>query len=109
MFGEVNGDDATHAPAAGHTLEASLAWLSFYHVVVRPLGLIESDLNPDSAYAEARLVPRFTYFKTWRQYAHIHSLFWVRLPCYVIVYRLCHWDSLNAYTDDCLTNRWWWS
>ena len=42
MEGElVNDDDAVQAPISGHIFEAALAMLFVYHLVLRPLGLIE--------------------------------------------------------------------
>ncbi len=101
MFGEIyNNDDDVHAPESGHMLlvtlantynlgssifniffvplmcQATLCFISFFHVFLQALGIIKHDASRAAAFEEAGLKCRFPYFKSWRQYEHVHTLFW---------------------------------
>lgn len=78
MCGEtgIQGDDDTNAPEAAYILGAVLTWLALYHIVLRPLGVIGVSTKMMIRYKQTGLRSRFSYFVTWRQYEHAHTLFW---------------------------------
>lgn len=81
MYGEiVRGDDDINAVEGSYILEVALIWILCFHVVLQPLGLLTHNCNTSASrgrlYEEIGLHPRFSYFKSWRQYEHIHTFFW---------------------------------
>ena len=79
MLGEMTspyGDDYVNSPQAIYMFEGALTWIMLYHLVWRPLGIIKPNLKLNEECAAAGLVPRFSYFQTWKQYEHAHFLFW---------------------------------
>jgi hypothetical protein len=81
MQGEVTTqDDVVVVPRSAIILETALSWLMFYYFILRPLNVLpvktqmyEVDEN------EKDLVPRYPlslYFVNWRDYEHVHTLFW---------------------------------
>jgi hypothetical protein len=77
MYGEMtsSGDDDYHIQQGAYILEFALVWIMCFHIILQPLGFITHNtatLKPH----EASLSPRFSYFKSWRQYEHVHTLFW---------------------------------
>ncbi len=91
MEGElVNHDDDYAAPNASHVFETAGALILLYHAVLRPLGLISYNKKKAHLYESAGLVCRFSYFQTWRQYEHAHTLFWLGKDW--------SWNQLNPYT-----------
>ena len=77
MYGEVEyNDDYVYAPTGGYCFEFVLCWILLYHVLWQPLGFLKHDMEEGQAHAEEGLVPRFKYFKTWRQYELAHIFFW---------------------------------
>mmetsp|Transcript_13325 Transcript_13325/g.18272 ORF Transcript_13325/g.18272 Transcript_13325/m.18272 type:complete len:397 (+) Transcript_13325:31-1221(+) len=78
MAGEVfSGDDDYVVPTSAIIMESAIAWILFYHVILRPLGLIPPDAFMTARYESAGLKSRFSYFKNWRQYEHAHTLCWL--------------------------------
>lgn len=79
MYGEVfNGDDDYVVPRVAIVMETAIAWILLYHVVLRPFKLIpQPSKELTDKYAEADLIPRFSYFQNWRQYEHMHTLCWL--------------------------------
>ena len=71
LRGEVVTDtDDVDAPETNHMFVAALSWIAFYHVILRPLGLIKPDPKMTAKYEAAGLKSRFSYFANWRQYEH---------------------------------------
>jgi hypothetical protein len=79
MYGEVyNGDDDYVVPRAAIIMETAIALILLYHIVLRPFKLIpEPSKEMIDKYESADLIPRFSYFRHWREYEHIHTLFWL--------------------------------
>lgn len=48
----------------------------FYYIILRPFKILEPDIEFDRYYRELGLIPRFKYFKTWRQYEYMHIFCW---------------------------------
>jgi hypothetical protein len=73
-------DDAIGVPRSSKILETAVAWFLFYYIILRPLNVlpIKSQLyEPDED--EKGLTPRYPlnlYFVNWRDYEHVHTLFW---------------------------------
>jgi hypothetical protein len=59
-----------------HILEATICWLGIYYMFLKPYDIFLSDSVAEK-YDDAGLHPRFSYFKSWRQYENIHVLFWI--------------------------------
>lgn len=62
---------------ARHIMESALIWLAVWYLIIRPSNLFPVQQADSSRYDDANLHPRFSYFKTWRQYENIHVLFWL--------------------------------
>jgi len=79
MAGEVgiSGDDDTNSPETADILTSALCLLAFYHLILRPLGIITVSSKMLQRYKQTGLKSRFSYFVTWRQYEHAHTLFWL--------------------------------
>jgi hypothetical protein len=79
VYGEVyNGDDDYVVPRAAIIMETAIALILLYHIVLRPFKLIpEPSKEMIDKYESADLIPRFSYFRHWREYEHIHTLFWL--------------------------------
>lgn len=79
MAGEVgiHGDDDSNSPETAQILIAALCWLGLYYVVLRPMGWITVSSKMLQRYKQTGLKSRFSYFITWRQYEHAHTLFWL--------------------------------
>ena len=79
MAGEVgiSGDDDTNSPETADILTSALCLLAFYHLILRPLGIITVSSKMLQRYKQTGLKSRFSYFITWRQYEHAHTLFWL--------------------------------
>ncbi len=91
MEGElVNEDDYIAAPACGHIFEAAFALLMVYYVFLRPLGWVEPSAEQLQRYESIGLKSRFKFFKSWRQYEHMHTLCWLGKDW--------SWNQLNPYT-----------
>ena len=60
-----------------HVMESALIWLAVWYLIIRPANLFPVQETDSSVYDDADLRPRFSYFKTWRQYENIHVLFWL--------------------------------
>ena len=67
----------TRKNQARHIMESALIWLAVWYLIVRPADLFPVRQADSSRYDDADLHPRFSYFKTWRQYENIHVLFWL--------------------------------
>jgi hypothetical protein len=91
MWGEVvNNDDDVDAPETNHMFVAALSWIAMYHLILRPLKLIEPDASMTAKYEAAGLKSRFSYFANWRQYEHAHTLCWLGKDF--------SWNDGNIYT-----------
>eukprot|EP01033_Poteriospumella_lacustris_P014852 gene14852-10620_t len=78
MAGEVfNDDDDFVVPRAAHVMEAAIAWILAFHLFLKPLGVFQSYDYANSPYDRPGLVPRFSYFRHWRQYENAHTLCWL--------------------------------
>eukprot|EP01038_Epipyxis_sp_PR26KG_P016153 gene16153-21956_t len=90
MAGEVfNGDDDIVVPRSAIMMEVAIAWILFYHIVLRPLKLLPADELMTRRYSKAGLNCRFSYFQNWRQYEHAHTLCWLGKDL--------SWNQLNPY------------
>lgn len=86
MWGEVvNDDDSVNAPETSHMFVAALSWISFYHLVLRPLKIINADEKMTARYEAAGLKSRFSYFVNWRQYEHAQYVLFSRLNGFHVV------------------------
>ena len=45
--------------------QSAIAWIIFYHVILRPFNLMPADDYMTKRYEGAGLVPRFSYFKVY--------------------------------------------
>jgi hypothetical protein len=64
MAGEVFvGDDDYVVPRAAIMMESAIAWILFYHIVLKPFNLMPPDPYMTQRYEEAGLHCRFSYFK----------------------------------------------
>lgn len=78
MAGEVfNNDDDYVVPRAAHIMEAAIAWILFFHLCLKPFGVFQNYDYANSTYDRPGLVPRFSYFRYWRQYENAHTLCWL--------------------------------
>ena len=67
-----------HNDESAYMLEAATVWLSIYYFVVVPTaGTITKDPKAISEYDDGEFRPRFSYFKNFRQYENVHTLFWL--------------------------------
>jgi len=67
-----------HNDESAYMLEAACIWLSVYYLIVVPTwGQITKDPKAIEEYDDGEFKPRFTYFKNFRQYENIHTLFWL--------------------------------
>lgn len=48
--------------------KSAIAWILFYHVILRPLGLIKTDEFMTARYESAGLKSRFSYFKVYMSF-----------------------------------------
>lgn len=77
MKGELTtGDDDVDGAEAGLFFSTALGWILLYHLILRPFGFLTVDLPMKKQCEDVGLVPRFSYFKSWRQYEHAHIFFW---------------------------------
>jgi len=67
-----------HNDESAYMLEAACVWLSVYYLIVVPVwGQITKDPKAVEEYDDGEFKPRFSYFKNFRQYENIHTLFWL--------------------------------
>jgi len=66
-------------PKTSKMMEAAMLWILFYYFVMKPLNFITFDKRGSAhLYEDSELQPRFSsYFKTWREYEHIHMFCWL--------------------------------
>jgi hypothetical protein len=94
MIDEVRFDNNT--PSAmlkvAIIMETAIVWICVYHLVLRPLGVFPEDEEATKRTHDESLglKCRFSYFKTWRQYEHLHTLCWLGKDL--------SWNRLNPYT-----------
>lgn len=75
---EVVSSDIGSRLIAGHCMAAALTFLLVYHLILRPLRLLPADPSVlQKKYDMAQLHCRFSEFFSWRQYEHLHTLFWL--------------------------------
>ena len=62
-----------HMVQAGHTMQAALAWLGLYYVILRPCKVIPTPSNNAlKTYDESGLQPRFSFIlASWREYENM--------------------------------------
>jgi hypothetical protein len=80
MYGEiVNNDDDVNGKEAAHVFVAAFVWLAIYHIILKPLKVFgRHKRQEDSFYEKCGLTLRCPcYFDSFRQYEHIHTLFWL--------------------------------
>eukprot|EP01040_Poterioochromonas_malhamensis_P012557 gene12557-13746_t len=78
MAGEVfDGDDDYVVPKTAIMFESAIAWILFYHIFLRPLGLMKTEYNDPTMYFRNGLKCRIPYFHDWREYEHAHTLCWL--------------------------------
>jgi hypothetical protein len=62
---------------SSHILEAALLWLGFYYLVIIPFHLLPVSRQALKEYDDEEFEPRFSYFRNFRQYENVHTLFWI--------------------------------
>jgi len=91
MEGEfINDDDDVHGPQAGDFMIAGACFLGVYYLFLKPYNILKDDPKMTQLCLREGLIPRFSYFKTWRQYEHFHTLCWLGKDL--------SWDQNNPYT-----------
>jgi len=75
--GIVAQDDDESALQSSYMMEASLSWLLLYFLYLLPQKVFADNPEQTKLYEDAGLVPRFAYFKSWRQYEYVHMLCWL--------------------------------
>ena len=69
MDGElINDDDNIQAPEGGYCMLAGIILIIIYHICLKPMKLLKDDPKMTKLCKECNLIPRFSYFSTWRQY-----------------------------------------
>lgn len=67
-----------HNEESARILEVATVWLAVYYFIVVPtLGRITQDQKAIDEYDDGEFKPRFSFFKNFRQYENIHTLFWL--------------------------------
>ena len=67
-----------HNEESAHMLETAAIWLTVYYCFVVPCwGQITKDPKAIEEYDDGEFTPRFSYFRNFRQYENIHTLFWI--------------------------------
>jgi hypothetical protein len=78
MYGEVVNKDNKNEIQARYIFIIALAWFGIYHTILKPCKIFQKLNKRDEFFEQLGLKPRFQfYFATWRQYEHIHTLFWL--------------------------------
>jgi len=75
--GIVAQDDDESSLQSSYMMEASLVWLLVYFLYLLPQNVFADNPEQTKLYEDAGLVPRFAYFKSWRQYEYVHMLCWL--------------------------------
>lgn len=66
-----------HLSESAIILETAVVWLSLYYFIILPLNLMPQTAQAMEEYDDGDFTPRFSYFKNFRQYENIHTLFWL--------------------------------
>lgn len=62
---------------SARVLETALCILLFYYLILIPFNIIPYNKKALDEYDDGSMKPRFSYFKTFRQYESVHMLFWL--------------------------------
>ena len=79
MCGEttIYGDDDINSPQASYIMEAGLAWILLFHLVLLPFGFIKENKEVTEQYERAELYAPFSVLQNWRQYEYLHTVCWL--------------------------------
>ena len=66
-----------HLQESAIILETAVVWLSLYYFILLPLDLLPQTTQAMEEYDDGDFTPRFSYFRNFRQYENIHTLFWL--------------------------------
>lgn len=85
MAGEAHDDQFPDAPPLAETrteessylLLAGLLWLAVYYLIIVPLDLMKVSKRALNEYDDGTIESRFSYFRNFRQYENIHTVFWM--------------------------------
>mmetsp|Transcript_13526 Transcript_13526/g.12248 ORF Transcript_13526/g.12248 Transcript_13526/m.12248 type:complete len:368 (-) Transcript_13526:24-1127(-) len=66
-----------HDRDSSYILSAALIWFSIYYLIIIPFNLLPVSKRALEAYDDGQLHCRFSYFRNYRQYENIHTMFWL--------------------------------
>jgi hypothetical protein len=73
----VNGGDGDREKQAGYIMFAGAAFFVMYWAVLRPYNVLTTNVNTARKYNDVGLTPRWSVFRSWRQYEHFHTMCWL--------------------------------
>lgn len=73
----VHGGDGDRELQAGYIMFAGLAFFALYWILLRPINALTTNVNTARKYNDVGLQPRWSLFRSWRQYEHFHTLCWL--------------------------------